>query len=1140
MSEANTPFATQGSPVSTPAEPFLDVEGSDDLAQECALAGFRLKRLEVLNWGTFNERVWTFNLDGKNGLLTGDIGSGKSTLVDAITTLLVPSHRITYNKAAGADTSERSLRTYVLGKHKSERNEATGSSKPVFLRELGSYSVILGVFHNAGFDQTVTLAQVFWMKEEHGQPARFFVGAERDLSIAGDFSQFGSDTVLLRRRLRGMGAEIEDSFPKYGAWFRRRFGIDNEQALDLFYRAISMKEIKNITDFVRQNMLESFDVEPRIEALLNHFTDLTRAHEAVLKAKRQVELLEPMMVDCQQLKEHQAEQDSLCVCRDALKSHFATLKVSLLDRRLEILDDDLNRLGTQRGRRSDQCERGRAEVDRLKKDVADHGGDRLHQLGIKIKDQESERDRRLEKSRRHTQLLAKVGEEPVNDESAFLAQRKRLTERREVLEEQENNLQNRITELGVSMNQGKQEQKALSDEITSLKARRSNIPSEQVAMRSSMCAALGIREDDMPFVGELLQVREGDREWEGAIERVLHNFGLSLLVPDSWYPDVAAWVDRTHLAGRLVYFRVRPSRHSDLGSPGGDSLVHKVAIKSDSPFFDWVEGELSRRFDYACCDTQAQFHRESQALTKNGQIKGRGERHEKDDRHRIDDRRRYVLGWSNAEKISALETQCRKVEKEVGEVASQISKAQGEVNKWREQIKALAGLHELNEFMDLDWHSCVAEIERLQDEVDRLKAASDTLATLTDLLAKAEKDLKVLEAQLSVMDKEIGDKEGKQKTAKTLREQTQALVTPLEEELRNTLEYYRVELMGTHPLAVESCDGHERELRDDFQARLDAKAKVIVRLAEKIVKAMLSFKNAYPLDTVEVDADVAAASEYQHLLDQLLRDDLPRFEAKFKELLNVNTITEIANFNNQLARERENIKERILNINDSMAQIDYNPGRYIVLEYQVTTDPEIRDFITALKACTEGTLTGTEDDQYSEAKFIQVKTIIDRFAGREGLTAEDDKWTRKVTDVRNWFLFAASERWREDGSEHEFYPHSGGKSGGQKEKLAYTILAASLAYQFGMEWGAVKSRSFRFVVIDEAFGRASDESAEYGLNLFRKLNLQMLIVTPLQKIHIIEPFVAHVGYVQNVNSQDSRLRNLTIEEHRANMAARPE
>jgi len=281
---------------------------------------------------------------------------------------------------------------------------------------------------------------------------------------------------------------------------------------------------------------------------------------------------------------------------------------------------------------------------------------------------------------------------------------------------------------------------------------------------------------------------------------------------------------------------------------------------------------------------------------------------------------------------------------------------------------------------------------------------------------------------------------------------------------------------------------------------------------------------------------VEAAGDYRAMLERLRADDLPRFEARFKELLNENTIREVANFQSQLARERETIKERIAHINASLTQIDYNSGRYIVLEAQSASDADIRDFQTELRVCTEGALTGSDDAQYSEAKFLQVRRIIERFRGREGQSEGDRRWTAKVTDVRNWFVFAASERWREDDSEHEHYADSGGKSGGQKEKLAYTVLAASLAYQFGLEWGAVRSRSFRFVVIDEAFGRGSDESAQYALRLFAQLNLQLLIVTPLQKIHIIEPYVAAVGFVHNEDGRASVLRNLTIEEYRAEKA----
>ena len=53
-----------------------------------------------------------------------------------------------------------------------------------------------------------------------------------------------------------------------------------------------------------------------------------------------------------------------------------------------------------------------------------------------------------------------------------------------------------------------------------------------------------------------------------------------------------------------------------------------------------------------------------------------------------------------------------------------------------------------------------------------------------------------------------------------------------------------------------------------------------------------------------------------------------------------------------------------------------------------------------------------------------------------------------------------------------------------------------------------------------------------GLELFRQLNLQLMIVTPLQKIHIIEPFVSSVGFVHNEGGRDSKLRNLSIAEYR--------
>lgn len=1112
-----------------------------DFTADDTLSGFRLSRLEVFNWGTFDSRVWTLQLHGRNSLLTGDIGSGKSTLVDAITTLLVPANRVAYNKAAGADSKERTLRSYVLGHYKSERNEVTGAAKPVSLRDPNSYSVILGVFHNAGYDQTISLAQVFWMKDAQGQPARFFLGAERDLSIAGNFADFGSDVTALRKRLRGLGAELHDTFPPYAAWFRRRFGIENDQALELFHQTVSMKSVGNLTDFVRSHMLEPFEVAPRIQALIGHFDDLSRAHQAVLKAQQQVELLTPLVADSKRHAALTNEVNELRHCRDSLRTYFAGLKLDLLDKRLGNLDEEWNRADAQVRRQDAAREEQGRQADELKQAISDNGGDRLERLAAEIRKKEIVRDARQTKAGRYGELAAVLGEPAARDETAFAAQRAQFGGWRDDLRQRESDLQNTLTERSVAMQQGKQEHVQLSAEIDSLKRRRSNIDDQQILIRAALCAALGLDVDEMPFAGELIQVREDERDWEGAAERLLRGFGLSLLVPDTHYKAVAEWVDSSHLRGRLVYFHVRPRKGAELPELHRDSLARKLSIKPDSPHYDWLERELAHRFDVACCATQEQFRRETRAITRAGQIKDPTGRHEKDDRHRIDDRSRYVLGWSNSAKIAALEVRRSQLEGRLQEIAGQIGAVQQERNGLQTRLDALTRLEEFTLFEELDWASVATEIATLEEERRALEQASDILKQLTERLSELQQALKNADAELLAARDRRAKVEQRRSDAQALREQTAQLLASasVDAALVATLETLRAEALGEHQLSVESCDNREQDVRGWLQGRIDAEDQKLKRLAEKIIKAMVSFKELFKLETAEFDASLEAAFEYENLLVQLNSDDLPRFVARFKELLNVNTINEIANFNAQLARERETIKERIAHINKSLGEIDYNPGRYIVLESQISPDAEIRDFQQALRACTEGAVTGSDDAQYSEAKFLQVKEIIDRFRGRDGLSEQDRRWTAKVTDVRNWFLFAASERWREDGSEHEHYSDSGGKSGGQKEKLAYTILAASLAYQFGLEWGAVRSRSFRFVVIDEAFGRGSDESAQYGLKLFQQLNLQLLIVTPLQKIHIIEPFVSSVGFVHNEGGRDSKLRNLSIEEYQAQKAEHP-
>ncbi len=901
-----------------------------------------------------------------------------------------------------------------------------------------------------------------------------------------------------------------------------------------------MKSVGNLTDFVRGHMLEAFDVAPRIKALIGHFDDLNRAHEAVLKAKRQVHLLAPLVDDCAHHAALVAQVDELRAGRDALRCYFAAIKLELLDKRIVALEEDWQRLDLQVQRTEERLARQRGEQRDLERDIAQNGGERIAQIERAMIDKQAESERRRVRAQRYNELARSVGLLNMTTAMDFLAQRQSLSSMSRLALDQEAGFLNQWTEHSVALRRGKQQHDELAAEINSLKARRSNIPAEQVAMRSGLCKALGLPEADMPFAGELLQLRDDERVWEGAAERLMRNFGLSLLVPEEHYAPVADWVDKTQLKGRLVYFRVRQGSRAELPNLHRDSLARKLTVKPDCAFYDWLERELAHRFDVACCATQEQFRRETRAMTRAGQIKAPGERHEKDDRHRLDDRSRYVLGWTNAAKIAALDASAKKLGAGLGELGNLMGKIQAEQTMLKERLTVLSRLDEYTEFRELDWQSLAVELAQLADEKQALEAASDVLKQLGKRLDEVVAAIKATQAQSEEQRDKRSKAEQRKSDAQALYLLTKAVLdepgVAAHQKCFERLDALRGEVLGEHHLSVESCDNRERAMRDWLQARIDGEDHKLKRLRDKIIDAMRAYCTAFVLDTQEVDVAIEAVDEYRNMLGKLKADDLPRFEARFKELLNENTIREVANFQSQLARERETIKERIARINESLTQIDYNPGRYIVLEAQAAPDADVRDFQTELRACTEGALTGSDDAQYSEAKFLQVKHIIERFRGRDGLSEQDRRWTTKVTDVRHWFVFAASERWREDNSEHEHYSDSGGKSGGQKEKLAYTILAASLAYQFGLEWGALRSRSFRFVVIDEAFGRGSDESAQYGLRLFAQLRLQFLIVTPLQKIHIIEPFVSSVGFVHNEEGHASKLRDLSIEEYRSEKA----
>lgn len=1115
--------------------------------------GYRMRRLEVYNWGTFDGAVWPFELGGNTSLLTGEIGSGKSTLVDAILTLLIPQPKINYNKAADSGSRERSLTSYVRGYY-AKRSNASGEEEPVALRDKNKYSVILAVFSDVEKDSYVTLAQVFFFQPGSERPARFFVVAERSLSIKKDFGGFGNNISDLKKRLKkSLYVEVFNDYTSYAVKFKSLFGIVSDDALDLFQQTVSMKKVNGITDFVRKNMLGDVDraeMEENIQRLLTRFHDLKSIHDAIVRDREKMDLLRPIVKASDTYDACLLKESELSLMEEGVQPYLAREEIKLLT---EALTESNRQQEEMRARRTSfvaELTHALEDIDAKKKEMWQNGGNRLHDAEKELKNCEKDLAQVRKQAENYRVYADVLGLSVPTVLEDFLTRRKELEELVGALKAEYDALDAKKFEADSKEQDIVSQISADKTELASLQKRDSNIPAPFIAIRKDLCCDLKVAEKDMPFAGEIMEVKPEEQKWEGALERLLGEFGVSLLVPESLYGKVIDWMEKHFLGRRMVYYRVDeytlPVLMTDLPET---SAARKIHIKRDSPYAGWLASELVHRFDHVCAETTAEFKKARFALSLEGQIKTQGRRHQKDDRHALHDRRYYVLGFSNKEKIALIRKELERLE---GERAAQRKIVQQIVAERESVIRkrnAAENLLVVDNFKDIDCQYFADRVDKQKAIIQSLKGHSNILVRLDREVKSLEKEKKEIEEAIRRADGELGSLARQITEYEDKKAADERILCSAPELIRREgfalLDKHREDCIKKRSFTLKSMTDKQgmynkwiREEKEKWGAKKEQSGSAMSSGMSKYLQYLSLHNESDPNLTNELNR--ANRSEYKELYRRIGEDDLPKLLPKFKKRLRENTIQDMAIFQSKLLSNRDVIRERIAEINRSLYDIDYNVGHYIEIECIESLNSEIKHFRQQLKACTDSAITGS-DDNYNEEKFLEIEKILSRFSkSRPGRAEEDKKWTAMVTDVRNWYTFAVSERIRmEDGrcgEEYEHYTDSSGKSGGQKEKLAYTILAASFVYSFGII-GSRALPTFRFTAIDEAFLKSSDESARFGLELFRKMGLQLLVVTPLAKIPTIEPYISHLGFVSQNEKRQSQIRNLSIGEYRKELKA---
>ena len=263
--------------------------------------------------------------------------------------------------------------------------------------------------------------------------------------------------------------------------------------------------------------------------------------------------------------------------------------------------------------------------------------------------------------------------------------------------------------------------------------------------------------------------------------------------------------------------------------------------------------------------------------------------------------------------------------------------------------------------------------------------------------------------------------------------------------------------------------------------------------------------------------------EYQKLYDRLVKEDLVRHKKKFDEYLQETIINKVSDFRMFFNNWEKSIKDTIQMLNQSLAEIDFSttPVTFIQLVNSKRTNAEVAEFRQKLENAIPNIheMNSTIDGKRTHFEK-KIQPLMEQL--------KIEQWRKRVMDVRSWFSYKAEEFYKETGQKFKTYESMGQLSGGEKAQLTYTILGSAIAYQFGLTKDGLQAKSLRFIAIDEAFKAQDEDKARYLISLCKQLNLQLLVVTPSDNIHIVENDISFVHYVER-NGNESRLFDMPIE-----------
>ena len=1044
-----------------------------------------LTKIKLINWQGFYDE--TVDVRGSI-LVTGENGSGKSSLIDALYFLLTGGDTDYFNAAAN-DKNDRTIETYMRG-HTGEVDHPDLRTEPSVV------SHIALEFFDEEAKKYFVIGAVLEIQEGKARTGRGFYHF-KDTKMTEDLfsTEIEGKKVYLnfaamKKRFKDLN-DLGDTKKDIRRALYSILSLEGGKYYELLPKAVSFKPIDDVDSFVYRFLMPEKNVS--IEGIRANIRTYNETLAIVETDKAKQTILENIIHRGDEYKEALLNR-KLCFAYQK-KRQIDRFNDSITSCQRKITEEKARQeaLNTLKAQISDQ-------LDELKesKYAIEH-----QEAYIRIKEIKDKLDGASKELRRLANKATELSQDVLKEKEIATAFRIQTRFSHAVAEEDFAELKGELeaykAKLDAALSENRQAESDLKGELNDLKDQQSKLMARRDSLKkgipdydpkvtslkeviqAGLKRKYGVDVEPKPFC-ELLEIPQENEEWRNAIEGYLNTRRFDLFVPKEYFDEALR-----------LYERYKTERHIS-----GVGLVDVAKLKDDKP----LEGSLAEKVTtstedagkYAsyilgqviCVDSEDDLKKYPCSITKTVMVyRNKAARQTRPEVYRTP-----FIG------LNSIKIQLEQVENELKEVGEKMPPLEAKAGELRLLIK----LGERNDY------SRLSKIENYwQQKIEKGKEVSG-LQTQYDSL---KENVGKLTAQVNAIDDKIDGLKKQQTDADESEKASIASSTKAEEELKGSsagLEKANGDFLGMmrDPQISAHLDSFiaENPLNDgQLQSRIGNYAQTIDSDSRAIIALMSDYIAKFSFDArVDMDSLDGFYQEYNNVVKRHL--------AEYEDRLNkVKEEAKTTFQNSYIAEIRNNINNEIRNIKDLNKILKDKPfgSSEEIYQFEISKakDPTFAPFYEIFRSNEDYSIKDLFTEQLSTSNMELMNDLFKRLTA----DAKDEKSMKVIQDFTDYRKFMSYDIiiTNKYGKSYRFSKINKSKSGGETQTPFYVIIAAS--FDQIVKSGYSEQSKGCIVMFDEAFEKMDEAHVDSMMQFFRKLSIQPIIAVPSRNAKPIFPYV---------------------------------